>query len=276
VASAVDSDEPRCLRLRGYFQQVDYFLEHTRALRHWFQGPTSLSSVEVNQRDVIVVVKRGRAFARLGWQVPLSYYTQAIDAIHSVGRIYVCGSGIDDEVRGAFLPYAPRYVDVDLIEQFRFIRRFRRILLSNGTLGWWAAFLSDASEIYGPRSSTGRGYAFSGFGNVDLALPGDRYTALDIVEFSRAHTNVISLMYGWSLFEMSRYIIASCGRSRSRGVRVTPAARMLAIALTHRREIALDDYEEFASRSELYGALDALREAGLAVVREHVREPGGE
>ena len=39
-----------------------------------------------------------------------------------------------------------------LIKDFNFIRTFDNILFEHGTLGWWAAFLSDASKVgvYGP------------------------------------------------------------------------------------------------------------------------------
>jgi hypothetical protein len=90
----------------------------------------------------------------------------------------VCGVGIDDEIRRHLLPYDPIYLCGSAAEHFAWIQQFRRIVLSNSSFAWWAAFLSDAEEIYGPKTLDGSGYAFGGFGDVDLEIQEARYKAI--------------------------------------------------------------------------------------------------
>jgi hypothetical protein len=53
------------------------------------------------------------------------------------------------------------------------------MVLSNRTFAWWAAFLSDAAEIYAPRSPDGRAYSFTGFRDVDLHMREPRYHEIE-------------------------------------------------------------------------------------------------
>ena len=54
---------------------------------------------------------------------------------------------------GKRLPFFQKYNPIwinneDSIQDFNIIRKFDKILITASTFGWWAAFLSDASEIY--------------------------------------------------------------------------------------------------------------------------------
>ena len=51
-----------------------------------------------------------------------------------------------------FKKYNPVFEKRTTVEDFQFMRTFENILFQHGTLGWWAAALSDASRVgvYGP------------------------------------------------------------------------------------------------------------------------------
>ena len=51
-----------------------------------------------------------------------------------------------------FAEYKPIMKKRTIVEDFNFIRSFDNIMFQHGTLGWWAAALSDASRVsvYGP------------------------------------------------------------------------------------------------------------------------------
>jgi len=51
-----------------------------------------------------------------------------------------------------FAKYNPKVEKRSIIEDFNFIRTFDNILFQHGTMGWWAAALSDASKVgvFGP------------------------------------------------------------------------------------------------------------------------------
>jgi len=51
-----------------------------------------------------------------------------------------------------FSKHCPVVTHRSIVEDFNFIRSFDKILFQHGTMGWWAAYLSDAAEVgvYGP------------------------------------------------------------------------------------------------------------------------------
>ena len=144
---------------------------------------------EVHSDDLLVNVRRGVDYGALGWTLPLSYYLGLLRDLPLPGRVYVCGTCIDDRMRAAFRRYSPIYCD-DLapMEQFVLMTRFNRIILSNSTFAWWAAFLSDAVELYAPRAAGGamdRAFAFTGFREVDLHMREARYREVPVARFTR-------------------------------------------------------------------------------------------
>ena len=51
----------------------------------------------------------------------------------------------------AFAIYEPVVQSETVLQDFNYIRSFNNILFQHGTLGWWAAVLSDAKVgVYGP------------------------------------------------------------------------------------------------------------------------------
>ena len=48
--------------------------------------------------------------------------------------------------------YNPVVVHRNVLDDFNFMRQFDKILFQHGTMSWWAAFLSNASQVgvYGP------------------------------------------------------------------------------------------------------------------------------
>jgi hypothetical protein len=178
--SIISDTRPRQIKLCGYFQRMEYILDHKDEVKQWYTIAPTITPFEVHPRDVIVSFRRDADFGIKGWTLPFAYYESALRALSSIDTTYVVGTGVDDQVRAHFRPYKPVFYDGDPIEQFAFMLRFRRIILSNSTFAWWAGFLSQAEEIYAPRSIGGAMYAFSGYGSVDLHMREQRYKEVNV------------------------------------------------------------------------------------------------
>jgi len=114
--------------------------------------------------------------AMVDWVVSPEYYVDALSSMADLGTVYVCGTGIDHRVREALSRFRPVYVDGDPYQHFSLLMQFNRMVMSNSTFCWWAAFLSGATDLVAPRPSSG--YGFSCFPGVDLRIPGRRYREL--------------------------------------------------------------------------------------------------
>jgi hypothetical protein len=171
---------PRWIRLKGFFQRFEYFTNHHDDLRDWFRTTPLAGTLAPGPADVLLNVRRGGDYRSRGWLLPLTYYDRALDLVAPAGRVFVCGVGIDRDVQRHLAKFSPTYLAGSAIHQFAAIQRFNRIILSNSTFGWWAAYLSAATLIVGPRSSDGACYAFTGFGDVDLHMRQQRYRELEV------------------------------------------------------------------------------------------------
>jgi hypothetical protein len=166
---------PRQVRLTGFFQRFDYIEPYRNRVRRWLTPAAIPTPYVISPTDVLVNVRRGFDYGMLNWTLSASYYRKVLEGMRDVTRVYVCGTCIDDSVRRVLQPYNPVYFDASPMEHFAFMMRFKRIVLSNSTFAWWAAFLSDASEIHAARSPDGRAFAFTGWHDVDLHMREPRY-----------------------------------------------------------------------------------------------------
>ncbi|HYN80859.1 MAG TPA: alpha-1,2-fucosyltransferase [Gemmatimonadaceae bacterium] len=184
-------DRPQFLLLTGYFQRYEYYLPHRNRIREWLSVEDNIPS-DVTSDDVVVSIRRGRDYIpRYG--LPLSYYEDALSSI-SHDRVFVCTNEPDDPfvkkfsrrhsavVRaGSFQrgEIGPAYLS-GALDNLMFIRKFNKIVMSNSSFAWWAAFLSDAAEVIGPRPASGMWSATDPISrNMNLEVPEQRYRFLD-------------------------------------------------------------------------------------------------
>lgn len=180
LRSLLENPKPRQIRLGGYFQRYEYFSPFAERIREWFRVRLAEPSMEIGPRDVLMNIRRGRDYEVRDWTLPMTYYHQTLSSLKAPGRVYVCGTCIDERVRGSLEKYDPIYFNGTPIEHLGFMTRFSRLILSNSTFAWWGAFLSDATEIYAPQSEDGRTFALTGFGDVNLHMQESRYREVPI------------------------------------------------------------------------------------------------
>ena len=150
----VDLDEIRSNRndrkihVNGYFERYELIRPIKEGSDDGFPRPMTHRGMDVTRDDVVVHVRRGD-FLQKGRAISLDYYLDVLDRL-DFRHLYVCGVGIDEQVRRRFSKYSPIFVRGSAKDDFLFIKGFDRIIQSQSTFSWWAAFLSDASEIYGP------------------------------------------------------------------------------------------------------------------------------
>ncbi len=140
--------EPRCIRVKGLFERYEIFRPHKNRIRAWYKVDPITQGHNIGPDDVVMHVRRGDVII-FGRALALSYYTDLLDRL-DFHKLYICGVGLDPEVKKAFEPYHPTYVQGDPVADFRFMKGFNRIIQSQSTFSWWASFLSEAEEIYAP------------------------------------------------------------------------------------------------------------------------------
>lgn len=173
--NSVLTSRPCSYRLRGYFQRYEYYIDHAEKIKNWYNLDKRPPPITPGVNDVLVNIRRDPDFGYRGWTLPLSYYTNVLAKMKNVTRVFICGTGIDDDVVAHFSTYCPFVIQCDPIGHLRLFSAFRRVVLSNSTFGWWGGFLSGASELYSPRSGDGKTFGFTNWGTVDLHMREPRY-----------------------------------------------------------------------------------------------------
>lgn len=268
------SDERPCqFRFHGYFQRFEYLAAQLDDVRQWFTPEPPPGVVDVGADDVAIHIRRGLDYGLFGWVLPFEYYDDALSTFDRAGQVHICGIGIDDETREHFSRFAPRYHVGTPLEEFQFIQQFNRIVLSNDTTAWWAAFLSDAKAIVAPRAATGTGYAFTGFRDVDLHMREPRYREIDVQVFAGIEWHLTSRMLGADLYTSgAEVLIALSGRPIVRvpaGHFTEPAL----IALTHQEEIEFGDLARQYPALDVQKLADRLAGSGLVNLRFRHTQP---
>ncbi len=140
--------DDRRIEMAGYYQHYDLLRPHKARIREWFDVAPQNFGHAISPDDVVIHIRLGDNVV-LGWAISLAFYTQLLDTL-TFRKLYICGFGIDREVRRIFARYDPVYVQGEPVDDFLFIKGFNRMIVSNSGFAWWTAFLSQASEIHVP------------------------------------------------------------------------------------------------------------------------------
>jgi hypothetical protein len=143
----------RSLLCAGYFQYAWLLDKYQDIARTFF----TLANYETNDRDLAMHVRLGD-FVFQRSNSGIIDYNRYVDILRrkSFGELYIVTdrpkSSAEERYLRKFDEFNPTVVSNSPIDDFEFLRRFRRIILSNSTFSWWAAYLGAAEEIVLPEN----------------------------------------------------------------------------------------------------------------------------
>lgn len=153
--------------LAGYFQRFEYYEKFTDTIREWLYVDDLREDVSPN--DLVVGIRRGKDYIPQHG-LPLSYYEQAI-TLMDFERMYICSNTSDPFIRHFQKKYGAIVRPPDALDNLRFIKSFNKIIISNSTFLWWAAYLSNAEQIIMPIPGNGFWSTDPISKNIDLKIP---------------------------------------------------------------------------------------------------------
>jgi hypothetical protein len=150
----------RKIVLDGYFQRYEYVRALRPQIREWFRRgsttPLSDDSLTIHVRSGDIWEMKGSLSRPVPPPhasypaLPVSYYRKIIESRPWKAAYLLCEKP-DDPVARCLLDRGDvTFVGRDPLSDFDFLRSSRNIILSVSTFAWWAAWLSDASQIYFP------------------------------------------------------------------------------------------------------------------------------
>jgi len=131
-------------RLQGWFQWSDWY----HALRpriEKFVAPSEIPAV--NTRDIVVNLRIGADYRDHRWIIHPAWYISILES-ERFEQLHVVTDVRDEEYLAHFSRYSPVVVSSGPKGDWEYLRSFDRIICSNSTFAWWAAYFSRASRIY--------------------------------------------------------------------------------------------------------------------------------
>lgn len=173
--SFLDNQHLQChILLTGYFQRYDYYKARRSDIREWLRLEDDIK-FEPGINDVVLGIRRGNDYIPKHG-LPLSYYETALSQLH-FEKVFICTNEPNDPF---IIHLAKKYSAIvrepGALDNIKFIKKFNKIVISNSTFLWWAAFLSDANEIIFPVPKNGFWSDFEPISkNINLAIHENRY-----------------------------------------------------------------------------------------------------
>jgi hypothetical protein len=148
----------------GFFQDSLFFNSNYQKILNY----TKLESINQKNTNDIVLHIRLNDFNREGnkssvihpqWYLDIlnnETFEKLYIVIDTYGRRKYRNQNSEDNYLNYFKKFNPEIISNREYEDFHFIRKFNKIICSNSTFSWWAAFLSNADIIYTPNNWRGK------------------------------------------------------------------------------------------------------------------------
>ena len=181
---------------RGYYQNEALFNPYRDVIKN---KVLQLPQLEKNTDDIVIHLRLD-GFNHSGYNshiIDPEWYVSILRR-ETFGKLYIVMATKSGRIKKGQDPYKRRYIERfkefnheivsnDEKTDFEFIRKFDKIVCSNSTFGWWAAFLSEASVVYLPPYWEGRASKLSKIGTVGRVIQ-DNYGYINIVTMLRVPT----------------------------------------------------------------------------------------
>lgn len=139
----------RRIRVNGYFQRYEYYKPYENKIKKWLEI-TEKPLIEVGKDDIVLTVRRTWNGYPLSECLPFKFYENILKQT-KYDKVIICTDTFSDPFFDNFKKYNPINADFTPFEQFNIARTANKLVMSISTFSWWAAFLSNANEIYIPK-----------------------------------------------------------------------------------------------------------------------------
>jgi len=136
----------------GFFQRYEHYRQYKNVIKEKWLCMDEKIKVK-NHEDAVVHIRRGD-YTQCGYALTADSYHKMIRSI-DFKDLYIVTDGLSDSFMSNFKTYNPKIISSSQTSDFKFLMSFDKIILSQSTFSWWAAFLSDASTIVVPETTDG-------------------------------------------------------------------------------------------------------------------------
>ena len=138
-------------KLRGFFQTHKYWEHMIQDVTSWFQFKhkfLELHTLLELDKKVCLIHFRGTDYSQTSWQLPQSYYLNAIEHVSKIHGTDIEFLVVTDDVARAKtrFPLFP-IINYDIEKDLWLLSNARYLILSNSSFSYWAGFLNNRAEL---------------------------------------------------------------------------------------------------------------------------------
>jgi hypothetical protein len=157
--------------LTGWFQKYSFYKNYKNEIKKWLEIDYP-NLPKISNNDIVIHMRRGD-YIELDFALSYNFYKKCLAKV-KYNKIYVCTDGPKDHFVQKFLKeYNAELFHQSMLEDFCFMKKFNKIIMSASTFSWWAAYLSNAKEIFFPVPKKGP-WSLE-YNATDLAINESRY-----------------------------------------------------------------------------------------------------
>ena len=138
--------------LDGYFPKYDYIKKYKKNVKDYYKD---LILNNDGKNDIIILLRDSNCDGT--FKLPDQYYLSILEKLN-FDNLYV---SYDHAEKHETLfnclreKYNPIFLDIPILDLFKFITQKNTIVASQGTFSFWSCFLSNATKIYWPIAKIG-------------------------------------------------------------------------------------------------------------------------
>lgn len=171
---------PQHLILNGWFQRGEHYWPYRDRIREWFEMDPAIRMPQFKP-DLVVHVRR-KDYIYNGWALPFSYYEQAIERLNPPGgSICILTDDPTDPFFRHFERWRPHFYQGSALQEFWLMSQAPRLVISQSTFSWWAAFLAESQITVCPVPAFGCWHTGPNSLGIDL-IHRDRFVCIDCPE----------------------------------------------------------------------------------------------
>lgn len=138
------------IKMHGGFINYPVLKPHKEQIRQWFELDVEPPIVP-EKDDLVLSIRRTWNGYPEALCLPFSFFDNLLQNVVFY-NLYIASDSLSDPFFDQFKKYDPILLDkYSGIEQFAIIRAANKMVLTPSTFCFWAAWLSDAEEIYFPK-----------------------------------------------------------------------------------------------------------------------------
>jgi hypothetical protein len=148
----IENGDGKKIFLDGYFLKYDYIKQYKRNVKEYYKN---LILKNDQKKDVVILLRDSNCDGT--FKLPDHYYIDILDKL-DFNDLYVSYDHFEKhKTLFDYLnkKYNPIFLDMNILDLFKFITQKNTIIASQGTFSFWSCLLSNASKIYWPISDIG-------------------------------------------------------------------------------------------------------------------------